>query len=71
MFKRLREWWAGKVIRPDNDPNSGVVFFPYIQRPFLARHYEALTKFVGANWQFLIGTAIGIVGLVLAYSALK
>ena len=71
MFQKIKDWWAGELINPNTDLESYIIFTPYMQRPFLARCLEILSNFVLANWQFLIGTGIGIAGLVLAYLALK
>lgn len=71
MFQKIKDWWAGELINPNTEPESYAIFTPYMQRPFLARGFEIVYDFVLSNWQFLIGTAISIAGLVLAYISLK
>jgi hypothetical protein len=61
--QRIRRWYDGKPI--ENDPNSMLVFIG-MDRPPLAVKFDETVKWAKTHWQFLVGTAIAIIGLFLA-----
>lgn len=70
----IKNWWQGEYVPPPpNDPNSAVVFLTlgFYRRHWSARTVSALVTFYLRHWQFVLTSAIGLAGLVLAYLALK
>ena len=63
LVGRIRNWYLGKLI--ENEPDSMIVIFG-MRRPFLAVKFDQSVAWVKTNWQFLIGTALAIVGLLMA-----
>jgi hypothetical protein len=71
MLKKIRRWWAGELISPDDDPDSPIVFLPYQKRPAVVRYLEALRRFYKMHWQWLWSTAIGFGSLLVGILALR
>lgn len=71
MFKKIKKWWDGYLVDPNDNPNSGIILMPYIQRPFLARCSETLSKFYLNHWQWLWTTAIAVIALLFTAQWLK
>jgi hypothetical protein len=70
MQKRIEEWYRGSwVAPPPNDPNSQVVFISagHHDPHWTARVAQGLVGFWLARWPILIGFAISLAGLLIAY----
>lgn len=66
--EQIREWYRGKYIQPrPNDPNSPIVVISpgHYEQPLLAKCFGALGRFWLAHWQWIIGTSLAIIGLLL------
>ena len=62
------KWHQGVYVPPPpNDPNSSIIFISpgHYDRPLLARFIDIAYRFWLAHWQWVIGTGIAIVALVL------
>ena len=69
--KSLKRWYEGKYIPHENDPGSPVVFIGgSYERHWSAKAARALVEFWQREWKWTIGTAITIVGLLIAYKKL-
>ncbi|MCY0388402.1 hypothetical protein OVY01_14410 [Robbsia sp. Bb-Pol-6] len=75
MWQRARGWYEGegKATLYDNDPDSGVFIMPsfHTEYHWTATVARSLVNFYGLNWQFMCSTIIALVGIYLAYRALK
>jgi hypothetical protein len=69
MLERIKSWWRGKYQAPtleDIFDSSAHGQGAYV-RPWPARILNLLFEFCKAEWKWIIGTALVIVGLVIAY----
>lgn len=75
MLKWIRQWYNGKttMLEFENDPNSRVVVLPawITTYHWTARIARSLVKFYLQNWQFVWGTAIGLIGVIIGLLSLK
>ena len=67
--QRLQEWYQGTYVPPPpNDPDSHVVFISpghYEQTP-LAKAVKLLGAFWLKHWQWITGTALAVIGIVVS-----
>jgi hypothetical protein len=69
MWKRLKTWYEGEYIPPENDPHSRLVFIVgHYKRPFLARVLSICFEFFSKHWQWCIGTALVIIALTINFT---
>lgn len=66
-IQRIRQWYDGEIEMVHNEPDSPIVFIGVSTR----RHWTAdlahgALAFYLKHWQWLWGTALVVVGLVLA-----
>ena len=69
LMERLREWYRGRYIPPPpNNPSSPfVVISPgHYEKPLLATCLRAIARFWLGHWQWIIGTAVAVVGIIVA-----
>lgn len=69
MVNKLKEWYRGRYIPPEpNDPDSAVFFFSvgHYEQPALAKILGVLGRFCLAHWQWIIGTVLAIIGIIVA-----
>lgn len=69
LIQKIKDWYRGKYVPPpENDPNSGVVFISlgYYEQPLLAKIIGGLCRFYLKHWQWVIGTIIAIIGIIVA-----
>jgi hypothetical protein len=69
LIQKIKDWYRGKYVPPPkNDPNSGVVFISpgYYEQPLLAKIIGGLCHFYLKHWQWVIGTMIAIIGIIVA-----
>lgn len=75
LWRRVRGWYEGegKTTVYEDDPSSGVSFMPsfHTEYHWTATAARTLVNFYGRNWQFVWTTIIALVGIYLAYRALK
>lgn len=67
VLQSIRNWYIGKPY--ENELGSSI-FFVGMVRPTLAIKFDAIIFFIRAEWKWLVGTALTILGLVIAYYAL-
>lgn len=68
-WRKIKEWYQGEYIPPPpNDPDSPVVFISpgHYEQPLLAKVLRILGHFWLAHWQWIIGTALAIIAIVVA-----
>lgn len=66
---RLRAWYRGKYVPPPpNDPNSSIVFISpgHYEQPALARLLNMVGRFCLAHWQWVTGTLLAVIGILLS-----
>ena len=70
MINKIKKWYQGKLVYPENEPDSGVIFISpgYYEKPFLAKFISLVIQFWLKNWQFMIGTLVAIF-LAIFYQA--
>ncbi len=73
LRERITDWYRGTYVPPPpNDPNSLLVIISsgHYKQPLLAKLLGAIGKFWLAHWQWIIGTCIATIGIVVALKAL-
>lgn len=69
LIEKLKNWYRGRYIPPaPDDPNSQVFFLDlgHYERPALAKLLSAIGRFYLAHWQWVIGTVLAIVAIIVA-----
>jgi hypothetical protein len=69
LKERLQEWYRGKYVPPPpNDPGSPLwrISPGHYEQPSLARLLRVIAQFWLAHWQWIIGTAIAIIAIMVA-----
>jgi hypothetical protein len=67
--EKLKKWYRGTLIPPrQNDPGSPVVFLEldHYKQPPLAAFLGMLLKFIRGHWQWIIGTVLAIIAILVA-----
>ena len=65
LIDNLKNWYTGKYIQPENDPDSPLVsLLGHYEKPFLAKFIKALIDFWLKHWKWIIGTEIAIIALL-------
>ena len=66
-FSRIKKWYQGKYIPPNNDPDSPIVFtFGRTKRPLVARVLSIIGTFWLNHWKFLLTFLLGLATLIVA-----
>jgi hypothetical protein len=69
LIIRLKTWYRGVYVPPpENKPGSGVVFIGlgfYVQPP-LARLIKRAIEFWLKHWQWIIGTVLAVIGILVS-----
>lgn len=64
---RVRNWWDGRFIPYENDPNDSVVIIGGNQEwHWTARVARRIVAFLGKEWKWVIGTILAVIALVIA-----
>ena len=67
ILQKLKEWYRGRYIPPENDPNSGLFFIQGdYDRPWVARAADLLIRFWLEHWQWIIGTVLAIIAIFVS-----
>lgn len=67
--QRVQDWYQGTYVPPPpNDPDSQIVFISsgYYEQPPLAKALRAMVTFLLNHWQWIVGTALAVVGIVVS-----
>jgi hypothetical protein len=64
--ERIKEWYRGRWVPPPPPGRYLVFTMGHYEQPALARILGVLGRFWLAHWQWIIGTALVIVGIVVA-----
>jgi hypothetical protein len=68
--KKFSDWYRGKYIPPPkNKPNSLIVRISpgHYEKPLLANLLGILFKFLIDHWEWIIGTMIAVIALILQF----
>jgi hypothetical protein len=68
ILERLQTWYRGTYVPPPrNNPTDPIVFISlgYYEQPLLAKVLRVIGQFWLSHWQWIIGTAITIVGIIV------
>ena len=71
LVEKIRTWYHGKYVPPrPNDPDSSLVIISpgHYEQPAFAKFLRTVGRFWLAHWQWIIGTAIAVTGLIFALS---
>lgn len=67
LAQRLKHWWRGEYIKPslgeifgEEEPKE-----PF-RRPYFVRCLYTMGRFWLAHWQWIIGTALAIIAIIVA-----
>ena len=69
IIRKIKAWYQGRYVPPPpSDPNSELVFVTlgHYERPLVARILSSIGRFWLAHWQWIIGTALAIIGIIVA-----
>lgn len=64
-------WYEGEFVPTENQPKGTSLRILYYKRHWTANVAHVMVKFYLTNWQWLIGTLIGVVSVWVAVLALK
>jgi len=65
MIGRLiRKWWEGELF--ENERSSMLIFLNHTRQHWTARAAHSSLDYILENHRWLIGTALGLVGLAVA-----
>ena len=60
IIKKIRIWYQGRYIEPENDPNSMVIRLAgHYEQPLLAKSLNMFFSFWAKNWKVLLPVIIG------------
>ncbi|TAJ98219.1 hypothetical protein EPO44_11980 [bacterium] len=68
LAQKLKGWWRGEYIKPSlaeifGEEESKERFRP----PYFVRSLYAMARFWLAHWQWIIGTALAIIAIIVAF----
>jgi hypothetical protein len=66
LRERFTEWYRGRWVPPPPPGRHVVFLMGHYEQPRLARILGVLGRFWLAHWQWIIGTALVIIGIVVA-----
>lgn len=67
--QRVLDWYEGTYVPPPpNEPGSPIIFISagHYEQPPLAKALKWLGNFWLKHWQWIIGTVIGVIGIVVS-----
>lgn len=67
IVQKVKNWWRGEYIRPslgeilgEEEPTER------FRRPYFVRSLYVVRRFWLAHWQWIIATALAIIGIIVA-----
>lgn len=67
----IKKWWDGTTRPYENPPNSSLVFIGFTTEwHWSARIARWLVAFWKAEWKWIVGTMMAMIGLAIAYARL-
>jgi hypothetical protein len=70
-MKSIRDWYQGKFVVYENDPNSSVfVVGGDYERHWSARAARIMVEFYLREWKWILATLLALAGLYVAYKRL-
>jgi hypothetical protein len=68
IVQKLKNWYRGRYVPPPPFDSDSIVIFGlgHYEQPPLAKLLGVLGRFYLAHWQWIIGTALAIIGIVVA-----
>jgi len=68
-WDKIKAWYRGTYVPPpENDPESPLVIISpgYYEQPLSARILGTIGRFCLQHWQWIIGTILAIVAIIIA-----
>ena len=67
LVDRIRDWYSGRYVPPRNDPDSTLVVISpgHYEQPLMAKFLRTAGRFWLAHWQWIIGTILAIIGIIV------
>ena len=60
MRRKVIDWYRGKFIPHENDPDNGIVFFGgFYKRHWTSRAVHVLVEFYLREWKWVLGFVFG------------
>ena len=69
LAERIRDWYRGTYVPPPpNDPDSPIVIISigHYEQPLLAKLLGISGRFWLDHWQWIIGTALAVLAILVA-----
>ena len=68
VIERLRIWYRGRYVPPPPIDHESIVIFGngHYEQPPLAKMLGVLGRFYIAHWQWVIGTVLAVIAIVVA-----
>ena len=71
VLSKVKHWYEGERRFYDNPPGASVVILGWTEeRHWTARIAHKLVEFWFAEWKWVLGTVVALVGLFIAYKKL-
>ena len=72
LKKRIKEWWEGEFIPPQNPPDAPLIrLYGHHKRPLLALILTRLGKFWIDHWYKIIMILLGIITVLIMYQQIN
>lgn len=71
-MKRVREsvssWWNGRYVPYENGPSDSVIIIGgHREWHWTAKVARSVVFFAQAEWKWVVGTTLAVIGLLIAY----
>ena len=72
LKKRIKKWWEGEYIPPQNDPNSSLMrLLGHQKRPLLVLIVTRIGKIWIDHWYKIIMILLGIITVLIMYQQIN
>ena len=69
---KLKRWYEGEYVPPDNSPDSGLVFLiGHYQRHWSSRFAHTLVDVYFKEWKWVWGSLIAVGSLIVAIAKVR
>jgi hypothetical protein len=69
LIDKIKDWYRGEYVPPpEDDPDSSIVIVSlgYYEQPPLAKFLAMIGRFWLSHWQWIIGTVLAVVAIIVA-----
>jgi len=71
LRERIKRWYVGEYVPPENDPSSGVFFvMGHDERHWTSRLTHVAVDFYLKEWRWLLPFLVAVVGAVVGLAKL-